>query len=154
MTLEQFSDFKEQVQKDLNRKLKLSQDARCATYHIAMQDKEQSFTLQDNMEGQLELLKEVIAFAEKVQGTVSHSPKEDSRGRVGYYSHTIFTVSYKEVMAEITEEKVKETVKKALKGMMGLSRYSYIDCKLMQLFKEGKLSWEDLVKAHKTDCSL
>lgn len=154
MTLEQFNKLKEQTAANLNRKLALSKDSRCYPYQAVLKGMSKEFRLQDAMQGQLELLKEITKFADSVNGIVTHTSHDDGRGRVGYYDHTTFSVKYYEVVDEITDTKLKETVHKALRGIMGLSKYSYIDCKLMQLFKDGKLSWEDLVKAHKEDCSL
>lgn len=154
MNLEQFNKLKEQTLANLYRKLDISKDPRLTTYQIVLKGVSKEFRLQDAMQGQLELLKEITKFADSVNGIVTHTSHDDGKGHVGYYDHTTFSVKYYEVVNEITDTLLKDTVHKALRGIMGLSKYSYIDCKLMQLFKDSKLSWEDLVKAHKEDCSL
>lgn len=79
-------------------------------------------------------------------------PKKNT-GRIGFYEYTEYKVTYSLVIPEITEALVKKCTHQALKGIMKLGRWDTIDCKLMQLFKDGKLSWEDLVDAHKIQCT-
>jgi hypothetical protein len=154
MKKEQFFELKDKIQKDLDRKLQLSKDPRLGDYPVAFKEVSKKFRLQYDMDNQLQLLKEITAFADEVNGVITHTSHDDGRGRVGYYDHTTFYVEYLEVVDEITKAKLKDTVHKALCGIMGLSEYAHIDCKLMQLYKDGKLSWEDLIKAHKEDCTL
>ena len=155
MTLEQFNKLKQQVTQDLQRKVDLSQKLE-QPYAVALKKATASFILRasDNAERQLLTLQEITAFAKKVNGSISHTSHDDGAGRVGYYDHTTFDIKYLERITEVPESLVKDSVHKALRSMMGLYKYSYIKCEIMQLFKDGKIDWETVVKAHKEDCSL
>jgi hypothetical protein len=155
MTLEQFNKLKQQVTQDLQRKVNLSQKLE-QPYAIALNKATATFTLNDNdsAEQQLQTLQEVTSFAKEVNGSISHTSHDDGKGRVGYYDHTTFSIKYLERITEVPESLVKSSVHKALRSIMGLSKYSYIKCEIMQLFKDGKIDWEAVVKAHKEDCSL
>lgn len=153
MNAEQFYALKAQITKDLNRKLELSQKL-SHSYPAVIAERVKTFKLDRCAEDQLSLLKEAVDFATSVNGTISHDTHDDGAGRVGYYSHTLISVKYKELIHEVSDDIVKSYMHKALKSMMGLKSYNCIDCKLMQLFKDGKIDWETLIASHKGGCSL
>ncbi|MCI4436847.1 MAG: hypothetical protein JHC33_08590 [Ignisphaera sp.] len=155
MTLDQFNKLKEQVTYNLNRKVTLSQKL-SQPYEVALMTRWEYFRLQANSSSQqqLEVLTQTVAFANKVKGRLYHTPQDDGEGRVGNYTYTALTVMYDALRDEVTEELVKTNVHKALKSIMKLDTYSTIDCRIMQLFKDGEIDWDTVVKSHKIHCSL
>jgi hypothetical protein len=110
----------------------------------------ETFELPRYSDDHIKVLTEVLAFAAEKRGSVSHSIVESVEGRVGYYKTTHFNVTYSEAITEIPDDLVKSQVHEVLKKMIGCN---YIDCTIMQLFKDGKLSWPDVVTAHTVNCS-
>lgn len=155
MTLEQFNKLKEDTKKNLEYKLALSKQ-KIVPYKVVTEEITEKFQLLSGAEAkiQLETLEAVVTFAKATNGNISHIIFETTSGRVGYYSHTNYYVKYDRVVDAITEKMVKKSVHKALVSIMGLTTHNSIDCKLMQLFKDGEITWEALVKAHKEDCTL
>ena len=69
---------------------------------------------------------------------------------VGTYYHFQHLV----LIDSITEVMVKMRMQKYVKSMIGMESSKSLDCQVMQFFKDGKIVWEDVVKAHKEGCSL
>lgn len=155
MTLEQFNRLIKKTKESLERKLEVSRKTG-KLYPSVTKNVQEKFQLLDgaSTEETLSLMKAVVELAEHTGGTIIHMTYETSVGRVGYYSHTNYYVTYTTVVDEISDQLVKDTVQKAIRNMMGLSPWRYLDCKVFQLFREGKISWEDVVKSHKEDCTL
>lgn len=153
MNLAQFNELKENTKLNLERKLDLSRQQHDLRYEAVVMNERKTFLVYDNDEQQ-SVLREMMAFAELHNGTITHKTAEKSEGRIGYYSHTVYTVKYPVLVPEITEPLVKAAVHTALKGIMKLSHWSTIKCDIMQLFKDGLIDWDAVVKSHKTDCSL
>ena len=155
MTLDQFNELKEQVTYNLNRKVTLSRKL-SQPYKVALMTCVEHFKLRASMasEQQLEVLNQTVAFANKVKGRVSHSSHDDGAGRIGYYEFTAITVTYEALREEVTVDLVKTHVHKALRSIMKLDTYSTIDCRIMQLFKDGEIDWATVVKSHTIHCSL
>lgn len=155
MTLEQFNKLIKKTKESLERKLESGRKTG-KLYPSVTKVVEEKFQLVDgaSTEETLSLMKAVVELAEHTGGTITHQTFETSSGRVGYYSHTNYYVKYKVLVDEVTDSMVKKDTKKALLNIMGLSPWGYLDCKVFQLFREGKISWEDVVKSHKEDCTL
>ena len=155
MTLEQFNKLIENTRKNLERKLEVSRQTG-KLYPTVTKKVQEKFQLLDgaSTEETLSLMKEVVALAGHTKGDINHMTYETPVGRVGYYSHINYYVTYTTVVDEISDQLVKDTVQKAIRNMMGLTNWAYIDCKVMQLFKEGKIDWETVVKSHQEDCTL
>jgi hypothetical protein len=152
MTVDQFDQLKQAIEHTLNRKLELSRSL-SKPYSCAAETEQQTFEVYDD-DNQLNMLKQVIDFAKQHNGVVSHNIVEKSPGRIGYYSHTEYRVTYTKLYDNVSKAHLKRIVHTALRGIMKLDRWSYIKCDIMQLFKDGKIDWDTVVLAHKTDCSL
>jgi hypothetical protein len=155
MILEQFNKLVENIRNSLERKLEVSRQTG-KLYPAVTKKVIEKFQLLDgaSTEEILSLMREVTNLAEHTNGTITHQTYETSAGRVGYYSHTNYYVAYASLIDEVDDNLVKETVQKALKNIIGLESWQYLDCRVMQLFKDGKIDWETVVKAHKEDCTL
>jgi hypothetical protein len=155
MTVEQFNKLMEDIRKGLERKLEKSKQMGIL-YPAVMTEVEEKFQLMDgaSTEEILSMMREVIALAEHTGGTITHRTFETSHGRIGYYSHTCYYVLYSTLVDEVTDAMVKQVAQKVLRRKLGLSTWKYLDCKIFQLFREGKISWEDVAKLHKENCNI
>lgn len=147
MTLEGFWNLRNTIEAGLKLDLELGK-----IKPILLKEEKVYFKVYPD-DTQASVLESMLAFNKKVNGKITHSITEKDTGRVGYYEYTEYRVTYSSVVPEITEALVKKCTHQALKGIMKLGKWDTIDCKLMQLFKDSKLSWEDLVDAHKIQCT-
>ena len=75
------------------------------------------------------------------------------------YCQTEFVGTYYEfkhyhLVDEITEKMVKDRMMEFVKSKLGMKSWETLDCQVMQFFKQGKITWEDVVSAHKEGCSI
>ena len=75
---------------------------------------------------------------------------------------TSFTVTWKELRTDIDDKQVETIMRNYVSKMLTPIKkrntgYSWertsVDCKIMSMFKSGKITWEDCVEAHTVDCS-
>jgi len=59
-----------------------------------------------------------------------------------------------ELRAEIEEWQVEEQMKKFVKKQLKLDRWDTLECRVMDLFKQGIIGWKEVVEAHTGSCSL
>jgi len=155
MTLEKFNKLKKDTRKNLERKLEVSKQTG-KLYPAVTERATEKFQLLDgaSTEEILSLMSEVIALGKHTGVNISHQTFETSEGRIGYYSHTNYYVKYDKIVDEITDDLVKKSVHAAIRGIQGWPEWSYIDCKIMQLFKDGKIDWDTVVESHNKECSI
>lgn len=76
---------------------------------------------------------------------------------------TKYTVSWYELRDEIEDKQVeahmknyvKKMIERDIKKIYNHTPYGiFLECKVMKLYKEGKIKWEDVVRLHKEECAL
>jgi len=72
-------------------------------------------------------------------------------GRYDYFRCVHFKFSKKLLRDKIKDTQIEDAMIALLKKEMGLTYYAAIECKVMSLFKEGKIDWDDVIKTHTTD---
>jgi len=67
---------------------------------------------------------------------------------------TRYVFKVPKLRSEITEEMVSYRMKKLVRKQLRLTTYEHIECKVLALFKEGKISWDMVKEQHGKGCSV
>ncbi len=84
-------------------------------------------------------------------GELSISGTTKSSYRTDYFESLIITVTTHTKSEEVTALQIKKVLQPIIARALGL-RYSYPDCRLIELYRTGKITWDECVLAHKTNC--
>lgn len=168
MTLEAFKKHKLLIRESLERNLAkdiLMVNNGVQTYRedsVITRYKEIKILKEDNIVLKLKKLDKEINKLRAVSGvTISQRAITKMEHCHKSFEGTLFTVYYKELRTSITDKQVEDIMRKYVSKMLTSiekrntgyiwERVS-VDCKVMDLFKQGKISWEDCVEAHKIEC--
>ena len=77
-----------------------------------------------------------------------------SSGRYDYFKYVKYIATSYELVNEVPEEVITGFMKSIVKKQLGLYKHDYLDCKVMKMFKEGIITWEETKRLHHEDCSL
>ncbi len=58
------------------------------------------------------------------------------------------------VRDKIAKYQIEDTMKALVKKHMGLKPYQTLDCKVMDLYKAGTITWDEAKEAIHKDCDL
>lgn len=149
MTLEQFNQLKLNIKSDLERKLKLgtlpSTEYRCKIIVVPYNDL-----------SNLRLVNHYIAKGLKPSLVYTNWDEykggKDPKG-------TIYNFKIAKPITEVTDDLVSKYMRRAITNMLikqtGKSEWAFsLDCKVMELYKLGKIDWATVVELHKSGCSL
>lgn len=110
--------------------------------------------------GKVEDINEAMDKLQRVQSLIDdgYTLKIDGEtyadGRYDYFHRADFKLSKKLLRDKIEDTQIEDAMRALLKKEMGLGLYKEIECKVIALYKEGKIEWEDVVKAHTTNCKM
>ena len=71
-----------------------------------------------------------------------------------YFIGTQFVFTRKVLVGAIEQWQIDEAMKKYVKKQLFLGDYDALECRVMDLFKQGKIDWNDVKQMHKGTCSL
>lgn len=75
-------------------------------------------------------------------------------GRYDIFESAYFKLSKDLVRDSIEEEQVQDKMRKHIKRKLGLGKWDTLECKVMDLFKKGLITWEEVAKSHSSNCEL
>ncbi len=75
-------------------------------------------------------------------------------GRYDFFDSISYRFETEIVKETIEDYQVVESMRNLVKRHLGLREWAHLECKVMQLFKDGVIGWEQVVEAHKGDCNL
>jgi len=75
-------------------------------------------------------------------------------GRHDYFDRLRVVEVAHEVKDSIPQQAIDKEMKSFVRRAMKLDRWTDLDCKVMQLFKDGVIEWDEVVKAHNGDCQI
>jgi len=69
-----------------------------------------------------------------------------------------YTIEWDEIREEIEEAQVEVIMKAYIFKLLNIhNKFPWnftLDCKVMKLFKEGKIDWDETIKSHNEDCNI
>ncbi len=73
-----------------------------------------------------------------------------------YMKGVRYSYPVKTLRTEITDRQVTTAMRHLIQSKINrdVGKYSNIDCRVMDLFKAGKIDWDTVIESHKGDCSL
>lgn len=148
MTLEQFHELKLNIKSDLERKLKLGTlPSTEYTY--------KSIIVPYNNQANLRLVNFYISKGLKPIVTTDWYEYKGGKDPKG----TIYNFKIAKPITEVTDDLVSKYMRRAITNILikqtGKFEWSFsLDCKVMELYKLGKIDWETVVESHKSGCSL
>ena len=92
----------------------------------------------------------LLSFNSDVKVTGDTRPS----GRYDYFKSASFTVARPELRTSIHPDQVQGEMKEFVRKQLGLGKWDTIRCRVIDLFKQGIIEWDDVVKAHGGDCEL
>jgi len=84
--------------------------------------------------------------------TIEHSLR--AAGRHDYLKEIRVVAKTYKLRDEVSDYTVKRYMQKIVAKQLGLYYWQTPECKILKLFKEGTITWEEVVKAHKDTCDL
>ena len=169
MTLEQFKAEKARIRASLEAILKmdtLKYKRGLPVREHSLITKMEHFTIKDSSKDIAKELSDItsfiankLAYGIKCKVIQSYLKKQKCCYRSANTIGTIYSVVWEELRTKIEDEQVEDIMKAYVRKMLTnpkKRKHSWelvqLDCKVMELFKEGKITWEDCVKAHNTAC--
>ncbi len=67
---------------------------------------------------------------------------------------TKYIFVHRVLVDEVTEQMVQKRMRKFVVRQLGLKYEHHLKCEVMKLFKEGKISWDDVIAQHTEGCSI
>lgn len=106
----------------------------------------------DNLKHSAPTIAAFIAEHSDAEITITHNTRPSGRYDVlDKITLTATTYKTREVLSDLA---TKSHLRRIMARQLGLHSWQTPECKLVDLFKEGIISWDDLVKSHKKDCEL
>lgn len=170
MTLEQFKTEKARIRTSLEAILKmdtLKYKRGLPVRELSLITKMKHFTVKDDSKNIAKELSDITAFIAnkltygiKCQVIQSYLTERKCCYRSASTIGITYSVAWGELRTKIEDEQVENIMKAYVRKMLTKPKkrkHSWelvqLDCKIMDLFKDGKITWEDCVKSHNTDCS-
>jgi len=160
MTLSQFKKLYQQTESNLKSQLIIDTIKHGKGLPVRESSLESQTTYfgineDDKVAERIAKLHQMLSKLDNPKVRVSKKDKAVLGGMV--FVGTNYIISHTKLREEITTEIVKEKMKAIVQSQIRKeldNSYTYLDCKVMDLFKRGTITWEDVIKSHSTDCSL
>jgi len=156
MTKEEFFAHKAQTIRTMDYMLELSRTHnKPLTEYAKEYDKKRIIIKRDADEDELrETMLDIAIMMDKPKTVMSMRGETKQSGRYDYFNYIEYSFKTLVVKHEIEAYQVEDMMKLWVKQKLGLNSYDYLECQVMQLFKDGTIEWEDVIKAHKGACKL
>ena len=158
MNLEEFQKLYKQTEANLKANLVIDTVKHAKGLPVREDSLQQICTQFKVMDGsniakKLQELNTLIASKKDVRIT----QREQTKAVLGSYDFigTLYNLYYKVLRTEIQEEQVKDKMKTIVKNQLKKelkTSWISLECKVMELFKAGTITWEDVVEAHRNAC--
>lgn len=156
MTREKFAEHKAQLKRTMEYQLSLSKVYNKPLSNYCGYTDVKTITLNENDTEQdlRDKLLEIAIFMQYDNTTLTQSGHTRASGRYDFFDHVNYNFNTIRVRDELPDQAVEEAMKQLVKRHLGLKPYEHLECKVMQLFKEGIIEWADVIEAHKGDCEI
>ncbi len=101
-----------------------------------------------------DILEDILAISREHNVPVKLSDFKEWGTCVHYHVGTQFTTTTPLIRKTITEEQIKDEMRKFVMKKLKLGDHATLECRVMELYKQGKIEWADVVEAHKGQCEL
>jgi len=152
MTLAHFNEVKKNTEAYMNHMLGMSRHIGYPLEKFCGHSVAETVTIEEGEDYEVvaERLKYLATMTEPI--TVSGSTR--ASGRYDYFDRVHFTIERHQVRPEIAHEQVQDRMKQFVKRELGLKAWDTLHCRVMDLFKQGKIDWDEVIKAHEGSCEL
>lgn len=158
MTLEQFNKLYKQTEDNLRANFELDKlkfERGLPVRRDSLENVRTTFSFDKDDKDSIEKIKNLNEFLSSV-----NNPSVDSYPRTktvyGGYEFIGFEylVTHKKLKENMDEKAIKAKMKSIVGNILRKSTkyWTTPDCAIMELFKQGKISWDDVVLAHTIDC--
>ncbi len=86
------------------------------------------------------------------EGTVSIKGHTRVSGRHDFFSHLTIAVTTYKKLEKIEPLHVKRMLQPIIAKQLGMYSWQTPDCRILELYKDGSITWEECVKAHNVSC--
>ncbi len=100
-----------------------------------------------------ELLNDLNALREIPNSTLSMDGYTKASGRYDYFDRVVYTAKITCIRDSINPSQVEDAMKVLVKKAIGLKSYQHLDCKVMKLYKQSKITWEEAKETMLEECS-
>ena len=152
MTLQHFNAVKQNTEKHMKSQLYYSKHVGYPLAKYCYITREHTVSIDKYDDNVAEKLYKLSNLAMKHTLKVSGSTKAE--GRYDYFSAVHFTYTEQVLRDCIEPEQVQKEMREWVKRQLGLGQWAELHCRVMDLFKKGLIDWDEVVKAHKGNCSL
>lgn len=159
MTLEQFNKLYKQTEDNLRANFELDKlkfERGLPVRRDSLEDVKTTFSFDKDEEDSIEKIKNLNKFLSSV-----NNPSVDScpRTKTVYGGYEFIGFEYVVIHKKLKENIDEKAIKSKMKSIVGSilrksTKQHWItpDCAIMELFKQGRISWDDVVLAHTIDC--
>lgn len=105
----------------------------------------------DQVLGQMEA---VYALAEEPRARLTQEALTQYRHCTKEFIGTSYTIATPKLRTHITDEQIQDAMKELVKQKLGLTEWDTLECRVMDLYKQGVIGWDKIVEAHQGSCDL
>ena len=107
----------------------------------------------DTDEAKIGKLKEVNKYCE-LYGAPSIHDSTEKPNCVSYFRGTYYAFRKPKLRDKIEDTQIEQKMRTLVRKELGLHVYQDLECKVMALFKEGHISWDEVMEQHGKACTL